>query len=185
MNAGSTAAADDYTISPATPITIPAGSLSGEINIAINYDTRDENNETVIVDMGVPVNATQGATIQHTATITDDDAVPVLQYRTTTSTVAESGGSINIEVYTSAISGLAASADYAVTAGSATGGGVDYTLAAGTITVTAGNTSANITVSIAEDVLVEGPEDVTVTLTNPANATLGCEHGPYGDDPGQ
>ena len=33
----------------------------------------DEDNETVIVDMGTPVNATQGATTTHTLTITDDD----------------------------------------------------------------------------------------------------------------
>jgi hypothetical protein len=33
-------------------------------------DAIDEANETVIVTMGVPTNATQGATTVHTATIT-------------------------------------------------------------------------------------------------------------------
>jgi hypothetical protein len=39
----------------------------------VNDDALDENDETVIVDMGTPTNATTGATTVHTATITDND----------------------------------------------------------------------------------------------------------------
>ena len=66
---------DDYTIT-SSPITITAGNSTADITITIAADSLDEDNETVIVDMGTPTNATQGATITHTATITDDDDPP-------------------------------------------------------------------------------------------------------------
>jgi len=65
----------DYTIT-ASPITIPAGRTTGTITITIKEDTVDETDETVIVTMGDPTNATKGATTVHTATIADDDGSP-------------------------------------------------------------------------------------------------------------
>ncbi|PJB68931.1 MAG: hypothetical protein CO095_10515, partial [Armatimonadetes bacterium CG_4_9_14_3_um_filter_58_7] len=65
----------DYTIT-ASPITIPAGRTTGTITISIKEDTVDKTDETVIVTMGDPTNATKGATTVHTATIADDDGSP-------------------------------------------------------------------------------------------------------------
>ena len=65
----------DYTIT-ASPITIAAGQRTGAINITITSDVSDESDETVIINMGNPTNAIQGAIITHTATITDDDPYP-------------------------------------------------------------------------------------------------------------
>ena len=65
--------------------------------------------------------------------------------------------------------------NYTVT-GTATGSGTDYTLANGTLTITSGNTSANITIAgIVNDALDENNETVIVTLSNPTNATLGSD----------
>src|SRR3990170_8952418 len=58
---GTATAPADYTIT-ASPIIIPAGSLSANITITIVDDTLDELDETVIVTMGVPANARPGAT---------------------------------------------------------------------------------------------------------------------------
>lgn len=60
----------DYTIT-SSPINIPAGSTTGTATITIQSDTLDEDDETVIVTMGTPTNATLGGTVVHTATITD------------------------------------------------------------------------------------------------------------------
>src|SRR5262249_26270607 len=65
-------AGNDYTIT-ASPITITAGSPTGTITITVNDDTLPEPSETVIVTMGTPTNANQGATTVHTATIIDND----------------------------------------------------------------------------------------------------------------
>jgi hypothetical protein len=46
------------------------------------------------------------------------------------------------------------------------------TFPSGTLTFAAGETSKTITVDVAGDTLVEGDENFTVTLTNPANATI-------------
>ena len=66
-------AGNDYTIT-ASPITIAAGNTTATITITIINDPLPENNETVIVTMGTPTNATLGATTVHTATIIDDDS---------------------------------------------------------------------------------------------------------------
>jgi hypothetical protein len=65
----------DYSIT-ASPVTITAGNLTTTITITLSNDLIYEGNETVIVTMGTPTNATQGATTVHTATITEDDAAP-------------------------------------------------------------------------------------------------------------
>jgi hypothetical protein len=67
----------DYGIT-ASPITITAGNTTQTITITVVDDAIDEANETVIVTMGAPTNATQGATTVHTATINDNDATPTV-----------------------------------------------------------------------------------------------------------
>ena len=165
----------DYSIT-SSPLIITAGNTSADITITIATDALDEDNETVIVDMGTPTNATQGAITSHTATITDDDAAafPSIAFNATKSNGLESVSSAILQVNLSAISTLDVTVSYAIT-GTATGNGTDYTLANGTLTITAGNTTANITItSIIDDAEVEGDETVIVTLLNPGNATLGA-----------
>jgi hypothetical protein len=100
-------------------------------------------------------------------------SLPTIAFSTTSSSGAESVSSANLQVELSAASASNVTVDYSVT-GTATGAGTDYTLANGTLTITAGNTTSNITIaSIVDDALVEGNETVIVTLSNPSNATLG------------
>ena len=165
----------DYTLANGT-LTISAGNTSGTITIAgIVNDTLDEANETVIVTLSNPTNATLGSDDVHTYTINDNDNPPVVDFNTTSSNGAESVSSKALTVDLSAASGQDVTVDYAVT-GTATGGGTDYTLANGTLTITAGNTSGTITISsIVDDALDEVDETVIVTLSNPSNATLGSD----------
>jgi len=65
-------AANDYTITT-SPITITAGNTEGTITITVVDDAVPEISKTVVVTMETPTNATQGATVIHTATITDAD----------------------------------------------------------------------------------------------------------------
>ncbi len=66
----------DYTID-ASPLTIDEGDLSDGIIVTIVSETVVEPDETVIVKMGTPTNATQGAITTHIATIADDDGPPI------------------------------------------------------------------------------------------------------------
>ena len=122
----------------------------------------NEANETVIVTLSSPSNATLGSDNVHTYTITDNDNPPVVDFNATSSSGAESVSSTDLTVDLSAASGQNVTVDYAVT-GTATGSGTDYTLANGTLTISAGATSGTITIgSIADDSIDEPNETVIV-----------------------
>ncbi|MBI4559762.1 MAG: hypothetical protein HY706_19400, partial [Candidatus Hydrogenedentes bacterium] len=154
-------------------VTFTAGQTSKNIAVPIINDTLDEDNETVVITLSSPSNATLGATTVHTLTITDDDNPPTVQFQTSTSSYGETSGTINVPVTLSAASGKTATVNYTVS-GTATGGGVDHSLANGQLTFTAGQTSKNIAVTIINDALDEDNETVVITLSLPTNATLGA-----------
>jgi hypothetical protein len=173
VNTSSTAAyGADYTVDSLRLI-IPAGSVNAEMDIIINNDVIDENNETVIIDIGTPVNATPGAITQHTATITDDDTAPWVEFMMGSSSDQESNSPAMVLTDLSALSSNDISVDYYISGGTADGGGIDYTLASGTLTIPAGSWGKNISIPINNDMFEESNETIIITLTNPANATLG------------
>uniref|UniRef100_UPI00249144B1 Calx-beta domain-containing protein n=1 Tax=Marinifilum flexuosum TaxID=1117708 RepID=UPI00249144B1 len=162
----------DYSIS-GSPIKINAGSLSKTIVITVNNDDLDEPDETVIVNMGEPTNAIQGATSTFTANIIDNDLAPTVAFNKTSSDGFESVSSADLQVNLSAESGLPISVDYKVN-GTANTTGDDCLLANGTLSFLAGESSRNITIaSIVDNLIDEYDETVIVTLSNPSNATLG------------
>ena len=62
-------------------LSIPSGTTTGTITIAnIINDTTDEADETVIVTLSSPSNATLGSNDVHTYTITDDDGLPSIDF---------------------------------------------------------------------------------------------------------
>ena len=170
-----TGSGTDYTLANDT-LTIAAGETIGTITIAgIVDDGLDEVDETVIVTLSSPSNATLGSDSVHTYTISDNDNPPVVDFNTTSSNGAESVSSKAITVDLSAASGKDVTVNYVVT-GTATGSGTDYTLANDTLTISASATSGTITIaSIVEDSLDEADETVIVTLSSPSNATLGSD----------
>ena len=121
-----TGSGTDYTLANDT-LTISAGDTTGTITIAgIVNDSLDESDETVIVTLSSPSNATLGSDSVHTYTITDNDNPPVVDFNTTSSNGAESVASKAITVNLSAASSQNVTVNYAVT-GTATGSGTDYT----------------------------------------------------------
>ena len=146
--------------------TIAAGSTSTTITIgSIVNDSLNEANETVILTLSSPSNATLRKDSVHTYTITDNDNAPSVDFNTTSSSNAESVSSADLTVDLSAASGQNVTVNYAVT-GTATGSGTDYTLANGTATIAAGASSSNITIAgIVDDSLDEANETVIVTLS--------------------
>ncbi len=165
----------DYTIG-GSPLTIPAGSTTATIPLTILNDALNEADETVIVTLGKPTNATAGATAAETVTIQDDDPLPQVAFATAAAHGPEDLTAVSLAVTLSAPSGRRVTVDYAVTGGTATDG-VDYTLAPGTLTFAPGQTSAMIPLAVIEDLLHELDETVVVSLSNPGNATLGANAG--------
>ncbi len=114
-------------------------------------------------------NLQSAPTLAEESTLTN----PTIAFSATSSSGAESVTSANLQVALSAASDQNVTVNFTVV-GTATGGGTDYTLADGSITITATNTTNDITIaSIVGDDIVEANETVIVTLSGPTNATLG------------
>jgi len=84
----------------------------------------------------------------------------------------------NIEITLASASVGSTTVDYTVT-GTATGSGTDYTLANGTATITDGNTTTNVTLSVVGDTDVEVDETVIITLSNATNGSIVNTEGNY------
>jgi CSLREA domain-containing protein len=107
----------------------------------------------------------------------------VLQFDSATYNVGEASGHATITVTRPGSSAAPASVDYEtsdlsgltncnVNTGNASAR-CDYTAVAGTLNFIAGQTSASFDVPLVNDVYVEGPETLTLTLSKPTGGTLG------------
>ncbi len=168
---GTATSGTDYSIT-ASPISISAGATTGTATITITSDTVDEANETVIVTMGTPTNATAGSTTVHTATITDDDSAPSVFFTSSSQSSSGESGTMTVTAQLSAVSGQDVSVPFTVT-GTATSG-TDYTITSSPISISAGSTTGTATITITSDTVDEADETVIVTMGTPTNATAGA-----------
>ncbi len=160
----------DYTLSSGT-VTFPAGTTTASFNISVNDDALDEDDETIIITLSNPTNCNIGTTNTFTYTINDDDPTPTIQFTTTSSSGSEGTASVNLQLSLSAASSKDVDVSFS-TSGTATNGS-DYTISSSPATITAGNTTTNISLTINDDAVVEGNETVIVSLSSPVNASLG------------
>ena len=142
----------------------------------------DENNETVTT-----LSSASNATISDatgTFTITDDDNAPSLSINDMSAN--ENNATTNLTVTLSAASGKDVTVDYATSDGTATAGS-DYTATSGTLTISAGDTTGTIGITVLADNLDEDlAETLAVTLSNATNATISDSTGNFmisDDDP--
>ena len=167
---GSAAAGSDYTAATGTA-TFAAGSTTTNVTVSVSGDTVMEPDETFLLSLTAPANATL-ARAQATATIVNDEGVPAISIADASVTEGNSGTvNLNFAVTLSAASLSDVSVSYATGGGTATAG-TDYTAASGTLTIPSGSTSGTITVVVTGDTSSEPGETLTLTLSNPLNATL-------------
>ncbi len=163
-------APNDYTSASGT-VTFLAGETSKTVPLTIRGNLSptqfDEKDETFTVALSSPTNATIG-TSPGTVTILNDDTPTVSVAAGTISTVEGNSGSHVVQVPVSLTNPSAFPITVAYT--TANGGAVapgDYATSAGTLTIPAGQTSANISVTINGDVLDEPNENLSVTISSP------------------
>ena len=177
---GTATAGNDYVAASGT-LTIPALATSGTINIPINGDTAVEPDETFSIALSNPTNAGFLFTTNVTVTIANDDAT--LQLNTASLNVIESAGLATLSVTRIGDTSRAATVQFATadTAGlqscTVTNGKAsercDYGTAVGTVRFAVNETLKTFQIPIVNDVLVEGDETFTVTLSGPTGATFG------------
>ncbi|GAB4257862.1 MAG: hypothetical protein Kow0065_07350 [Methylomicrobium sp.] len=86
--------------------------------------------------------------------------------------VVESNGFLNFLVSLNTAGSSPVTVNYATSNGTATAGS-DYSARSQTLTIPAGSLQATISVPVIDDSIVESNETLTLTLSNPVNATLG------------
>ena len=164
-----TATADaDYTATSGS-LTIEAGDYSSErAYIYFVDDSTDEYDETMAYQITIE-SGNIDAPDYLAFRIADNDIEPSLSVGN--DTVAEDGGALALEVSLDAASEKEITVQYATADGTATSG-ADYASTSGTLTFAPGDTVVTITVSVVNDGLPESTEDMTVTLSNAANAMI-------------
>ena len=151
--------------------TIAVGSTSATVAIAVKGDTLDEDDETFTLGLSAPENATisDGSGL---GTISDDDPLPLLSVAD--ASVQEGDAGTATLVFTASLSAVTSKAvtfDWATAPGTATAG-TDYLTANGGGAIPAGDISTTFGVTVNGDSLDEDDETLTVSLSNPGNATV-------------
>ncbi len=93
-----------------------------------------------------------------------------IQFNSAASSDAESTASVNVQVNIDTASTTAVTVDYTVTGGTADPG--DFTPFDGTLTIPANQTSANISLTVADDGVYETNETIRIELTNPSGGAI-------------
>ncbi len=158
----------DYgTITPASPIIIPAGTPASGIviSVPVNNDTLDESDETVVMTLTGAVNGTVSSPSTHTLTISDDDAAGVA--------VTQSGGSTNVtegsttDSYTVVLNSQPFT-DVTITINNtaqATASPTTLTFTPSTGVAGGWNLPQTVTVTAVDDNTAEGSHSTTITQT--------------------
>ena len=170
---GTATAGTDYTSLAAGTLTFAAGETSKTVSVTVTGDAVDEPNETVVVTLSAPSNATipDGAA-SGTGTITDDDAAPAVALALADSSIAENGGATTVTATLSHPSSAATTVTVTAAAGYYTVGSDAAIVIAAGETATA---SDGATLTAVDDAIDNvGDRRVTVTGTA-ANAQAAAE----------
>ena len=167
---GSATAGTDY-VTTSGDVTFNPGDTLKTIAAQVNGDNIDEINETFLVNLTSPVNATLG-TAQGTVLIQDDDG-PTLSIGDVSVTEGNSGS--KNAVFTVTLSSASVQdilVNYSTADGTAFSN-VDFQrIFSNTLFIPAGATSATITARVFGDFAIENDETFFVNLQFPSNATI-------------
>jgi len=179
---GTATAGSDYTAASGT-LTFPPGTTVLPLAVSVIGDAAPEANETFLVNLSGPANATI-ADGQGLGTIADDDTGVVL-FINDVAVTEGNAGTVNATFTVSLSSGVGqqVTVDFATADGTATAP-ADYVAGAGTLTFPPGSTTQNVTVAVKGDLLDEANETFLVNLSNSTNATIadGTGVGTINDD---
>ena len=153
-----------------------SGTLTIEVGQSrsqtVYFDTLDDDIDEYDERFAVHMTRQGGARLTYDYaiyTIQDDDPEPTLSIAD--AAAAEADGKLEFRVAQSEATERRVSVDYATSDGSATAPG-DYQATSGKLSIEAGQTEATISVPIFHDGVIETDETLTLTLSNPQNATI-------------
>jgi CSLREA domain-containing protein len=192
---GIASSSTDYALSGATTfvansgtVTFTAGNATKTVTVDPTTDLAFEANETAVLTVTSGSGYSVGSPNQATGTITNDDPVGgIIRFSLATYRTTESSGSTTITVVRDGDNTEAVTVDYATpddseattvvqcsTINGTASPRCDFTTALGTLRFAAGEISKTFTILISQDNFVEGPETLSLTLSNlTGGATFG------------
>ncbi len=172
---GTATSGTDFTANSGT-VTFPAGSTMQSLTVSVLGDVTPEADETLLVNLSNPVNATI-ADGQGVGTIKNDDALPALSISDVTLAEGNSGTtSFDFTVTLTPASAFPVTINYA-TADDTAIAGSDYQATSGSLTFAPGQTTKTVSVLVTGEVTTEPNEDFFVNLFNPGNASVSDAQG--------
>ncbi|HEV7573468.1 MAG TPA: Calx-beta domain-containing protein [Thermoanaerobaculia bacterium] len=172
---GTATSGTDFTPNSGT-VTFTAGQTMQTINVSVLGDVTPEADETLLVNLTNPVNATI-ADNQGVGTIKNDDALSALSISDITLAEGNSGTtSFDFTVTLSPVSAFPVTINYA-TADNTAIVGSDYQPTSGALTFAPGQTTKTVSVLVNGDVTTEPNETFFVNLFNPGNASVSDAQG--------
>ncbi len=177
---GTATAGADYTGTGPATITFPAGVQSASFVVPLLDDSTAEGDETFAVNLTNPVGATLGVS-SATVTLTDDESAPTLTVADVSA--SEDAGTITFTATLSAAAAFPVSADWATVDGTAVAPD-DYVGATGVVSFASGETTADIVITLTDDLVIESDETFGLDLSNANGVVLGTTQatGTIGDD---
>ncbi len=159
----------------ACSVSIPAGTTSINLPVALLNDAVNEPDEFYTVAISTPTNATLGSTLG-IGYIYDDDPIPDVSI-SCPATVQEGDAGTQALACTLTLSGANSYASSVRVSVNPVGGEADATdivqVTNQLVNIPAGTTSVQFLAQVYGDVVVEDDEDFTVTLSSPVGITLG------------
>ena len=169
--AGTATAGSDFSVSPASPISVPAGASSVLLSLQAIDDNLSEGDESLTLSLGSTTGAELGTATSASFTITDNEALPQLQFSTTASFVAENQGVARVRVVLNSSSANSVSLPFSL---SGTAASSDYSVSpTSPLSIAAGELEAFISITPVDDQFTEDDESVVITLGTPSGASLG------------
>ena len=160
---------EDYLITT-SPVTISPGVTTATIYISLMNDGIAEGDETLIIGIDSPINATRGPQHIHTITISDP---PDISFSTVSSVHNESDPLTAIMVELSKGSTQDVTVSFNL-AGTATwGASADYITSPTTLTIPSGTLSSMLTFAVNDDTTDENDEVASISLVSPVNGLIG------------
>jgi hypothetical protein len=173
----------DYTAITATTLTFLPGETSKTIAITINGDQSFEPNETFFVNLSNPTLATISDNLGVGTILNDDAQGGIISFSQANYSIGESAGLLTITVNRTGDTSGPATVDYATSDGGASlvpcssisglaSSRCDFTTAMGKLNFGAGETVKTFIVLVNRDSYTEGPETLTVTLSNQTGGAI-------------
>ena len=172
----SPAVAEDFTLSTNKTLTITGGQTTstGTVTITANNNIVDTLNKTVRVS--ATADNSHGATDpdDEDLTITDDDAAPAMTLEVSPAVIAEAAGNSTVTVRIANGVTFAEDQEIRLSLAGTAEKGTDYTVGLERLTLVAGQSSVDTTVTAVDDAIDDDAETIRVTARH-GGGVLGAE----------